>query len=57
MSLVNICTAELGASILGFSSTSDEEICQASHVLLDKEDVSCKRLRKSGTVEKDCLST
>ena len=39
MSIVNICTQELGAEIVAFSSASEDDLIRASHVLLDQEDV------------------
>lgn len=53
MNRVNICSAELGAEILDFSSTNDDEMCQASNVLLDQEDVQKNLLRKYGIVKRD----
>ena len=49
----NIGLSNLGAKIINFSSTSDEQHCHPSNVLVEKEDVPYISLSQSGLEDKD----
>lgn len=53
MNLVNIGLADLGADVIGFSSSLESQLCQPNHVLTNKSDVNFWLVSNFGPAERD----